>query len=94
MKRGVDQVFANAASEKRAPGLAAVQQVVDDIGVDLDSHVAGGSALEGRIAQVADGHGGGAHQDDLVFERGWAERCRQSRPPWNIAGRSGRGRCS
>ena len=46
-----------------------MQQVVDDIGVDLDSHVAGSSALEGRIAQVADGHGGGADQDDLVFER-------------------------
>ena len=46
-----------------------MQQVIDDIGVDLDSHVTGGSALEGRIAQVADGHGGSTHQHDLVFER-------------------------
>ncbi len=66
-ERGVDQVFANAACQKRASGLGAVQQVVDDVGVDLYSHVAGVAALEGRVAKIADGHGGGADQDDLVL---------------------------
>ena len=46
-----------------------MQKVIDDIGVHFDAHVAGASTLEGRVSQVADGHGGGADQHDLVFER-------------------------
>ena len=56
-------------AEKRASLLVAVQKIVDDIGVDLDAHVAGTRTLKGRVAQIADSHGGGADQHDLVLER-------------------------
>ena len=44
----------------------AVQQVVEDVGVDLDSHVTGALLLKRRVAQVADAQRGAADKNNFV----------------------------
>ena len=64
----VEHLLGHAASQKPAAALFAVQNIVDDVRVDLDSHVGRVLFRKWRVAHVADGDGGAAHEDDFVAE--------------------------
>src|SRR5208282_3057741 len=71
----VDHLFVEAADEKSAMRLSAVQQIVDDVGMDLYAHVTGALLVKRRVAQVADAQRGTANQNNFV-----AKRIREQRP--------------
>ena len=69
MKADVDHLFVEAADEKSAMRLGAVQQIVEDVGVDLYAHVAGALLVKRRVAQIADTQRGGANKNNFVAKR-------------------------
>src|SRR5205085_408871 len=67
--RCIDHFFVQAARQEGAAFLVAVQEIVDDVGVDFDAHVSSVLLLKRSAAQVADAESGPADQHDLIFER-------------------------
>ena len=75
----VGHLFPTAALQKSAALFLAVQQVVDDVGVNLNSHVGRARALERRSSNIPDAYRRRAHQHNLV-----AEGFRRERPAHHI----------
>src|SRR6266700_4987257 len=65
-KPEIDPLFPYAARQEGARRLPIVQQVVEDVSVDLDSHVRHVVALEWRVPQVANALRRGSEQNNLV----------------------------